>query len=532
MTGSDDTPTPAALPRRPEARAFSVEDLVLAVLSGQIRVPAFQRGMKWEPQDALDLLDSIDRGYPIGTLLLWQRPARSERLVFGSVVVDAPERHDALWVVDGQQRISSLTRSFAGKGHPDEPFAVFYDLATRTFKHLPEGQPPTPRDVPLTEVLDSARLVDWLVAHHELGVDRQAAISLGKRLREYQVLASVVTTEDERTVREIFRRANRTGKRLEDSEVFHGLYSHEGPAPASLKDVARSLADLAFGPLDEETLLSMLLATRGTEIDKDRVPELQPAEAHRAMIDLERSARATITFLRHDAGISHVSLLPFRSVLLVLARFFRHHPEPHPRSRELLVRWLWRGAASGTHAPPRAAALAAIDGDEHATLQRLLQTLQGGDPMRLLVGPHGDQVVGAYARLNVLAMLELQPRDLRTGELVAPGPDALATADPYRGLVQRIVRNADESLWSNQIIHPAMAVGMVETIVACEDPAILASHAIPLESREALRDHRYQDFLTARRRDVFQLMLAFVERRAEWGEPDTPPVEALLVRGD
>lgn len=531
MSGTDETPTPAALPRRPEARAFSVEELVLAVLSGQIRVPAFQRGMKWEPQDALDLLDSIDRGYPIGTLLLWQRPARDERLVHGSVVVDAPARHDALWVVDGQQRISSLTRIFAGKGHPDEPFAAFYDLEARTFKHLRKGESPMPHDLPLTEVLDSARLVDWLVAHHDAGFDRQAAIGLGKRLREYQVLASVVATDDDRTVREIFRRANRTGKRLEDSEVFHGLYSHEGPAPASLKDVSRALAELAFGPLDEETLLSMLLATRGTELDTDRVPELKPVEAHRAMIDLERSARATITFLRHDAGVPHVSLLPFRSVLLVLARFFHFHPEPHPRSRELLVRWLWRGAASGTHAPPRAAALAAIDSDEHATLQRLLQSVQGGDLMGFLVGQHGGQVVGAYARLNALAMLELRPRDLQTGELIVPGPEALAMADPYHGLVQRIVRDAGDSVWSNQIFHRAVATGMFEMIVACEDPAILASHAIPLESWQALREHRYQDFFAARQRDVFQQMLLFLERRAEWGEPDTPPVEALQVRG-
>jgi len=39
------------------------------VYRGHVRVPSFQRGLRWEASDVQDLFDSIYRGYPIGSLL-------------------------------------------------------------------------------------------------------------------------------------------------------------------------------------------------------------------------------------------------------------------------------------------------------------------------------------------------------------------------------------------------------------------------------------------------------------------------------
>jgi hypothetical protein len=158
--------TPASLPHRPEARSFSVEDLVRKVLDGQLRVPGWQRPLKWDIKDVLSLLDSVFRGYPIGTLLLWQRKAVDERAQYGSIEVDAARRNDALLVVDGQQRTRALTQSLAGKGHPNEPFAAFFDLRTEQFIRLPKRDAPQPHHVPMTEVLDSERLIAWILDNH------------------------------------------------------------------------------------------------------------------------------------------------------------------------------------------------------------------------------------------------------------------------------------------------------------------------------------------------------------------------------
>src|SRR6202035_5920913 len=96
------------LERRPEARSFSIEDLLAEIQRGSIRLPRFQRGFKWDDQDRVALFDSIYRGFPIGTLLLWKHPATATRIAFGRFELDAVERTDALWVVDGQQRVTTL----------------------------------------------------------------------------------------------------------------------------------------------------------------------------------------------------------------------------------------------------------------------------------------------------------------------------------------------------------------------------------------------------------------------------------------
>ena len=61
--------TPATT-AKPEIVAVS--DLLEAVSSGEVRVPRFQRPYVWTRKTMLQLFDSVLRGYPIGSLLIWQ----------------------------------------------------------------------------------------------------------------------------------------------------------------------------------------------------------------------------------------------------------------------------------------------------------------------------------------------------------------------------------------------------------------------------------------------------------------------------
>lgn len=529
MSVEPESSPPAALPGRPDARAFSLEELVAQVRAGRVRIPKFQRPLKWDHTDVLSLLDSIYRGYPIGTLLLWQRPAEAERIVHGSVVIDAPKLGEALWVVDGQQRIVSLARTLVGAAYPDEPFASFFDLQQQKFVRLKQREAPAPHYLPLTEVLDSERLMEWILEQKLAGEARTAAIRLGKRLREYQVPAYIVTTDDERSVREIFRRANNTGKRMDDSDVFNALHS-AGGSPPTLRDVAERLLVLGFGLLEESTLLTMLKATLSTDPSKAGVPEFPPETASIRMDSFLECVRATVLFLQNDAEIPHISLLPYQQPLFALARFFHRHPQPHPRSRELLARWLWRGTLTGTHNSnvlTNRQILTPIGDDEHAAVQALLAMLPGRPPEEEELGAFSFQF--ARSKIQVLALLAREPRDLRTGELVVnvgePGPE---DPDRYQKLL-RVVSPPHESSLANRILHPATSKGMIKVIVECEDRERLDSHAIGVEARRALKFDDVERFLRLRGAELRAIVTAFGDRRAEWDEADSPPIEALRV---
>jgi uncharacterized protein with ParB-like and HNH nuclease domain len=88
-----------------------LEALAQRVLTGDVILPKFQRQFVWSRQQTLDLLDSVSRNYPIGSVLLWQSTERlaSERTVAGLNV--EPQRHDYLvnYILDGQQRLASIS---------------------------------------------------------------------------------------------------------------------------------------------------------------------------------------------------------------------------------------------------------------------------------------------------------------------------------------------------------------------------------------------------------------------------------------
>ena len=51
---------------------MSVDQLVSDIQRGKIKKPEMQREYVWKSTRVRDLLDSLYRGYPSGTILLWQ----------------------------------------------------------------------------------------------------------------------------------------------------------------------------------------------------------------------------------------------------------------------------------------------------------------------------------------------------------------------------------------------------------------------------------------------------------------------------
>jgi len=81
-----------------------IDDATMGVLN----VPEFQRRYVWRPSKVVALVDSLWRDYPIGTLLLWESAYDSPRTALGA-------QGRKLWIVDGQQRVTSLALLFGKK---------------------------------------------------------------------------------------------------------------------------------------------------------------------------------------------------------------------------------------------------------------------------------------------------------------------------------------------------------------------------------------------------------------------------------
>lgn len=516
--GTSGTPS---LEVRPKAEARSIEDLVDEARKGRLRVPRFQRGLKWKPEDALLLLDSIYRGYPIGTLLFWQTKAGAEQVSFGpKVTYDADARADAWWVVDGQQRLTSLVRVLLGP--VDDEFHLWFDLDDESFVRGARHRTDASRFLPLTEVIDSERLLQW-VNEHGLSADRKkVAFRLNKRVREYSVPAYIVETENEEVLRSIFERTNGSGKALTLADVFDALYGgRAAKEPADFEGVANSLADLGFGDVDENILYRALLAIHDLDPTSGEIRASFPnaAEAYKRTAVAMRGA---IVFIVGHVGVPHASLLPYKQPLVALAKFFDRHPEPSPRSRELLRRWVWRGAWNGAHRGDTVstrAILDAVSGDEDGSVQRLLLTIDKKEPKESGVASYNFRT--ARTKLEVLSLLSLMPKHLVTGSPISPssvtGPDAIAAIDVAPGI----------TTIAERVVHPR--IPKLAAALAHADRTIRESHAVSSEAHAALVEGRAQAFFRLREQTIQELVVSFLRSRAKWKENDRPPLRGLRI---
>lgn len=149
------------------AGTVSVEDLVERVADGQYRIPKFQRPLRWRASNIRDLFDSIWNNYPIGTLLLWKRAGPAEKLSLGRLAIKLSHRSDAMYVVDGQQRIAALANVLLHSGptrSTHDIWALWFDLKMEkvlTGVDLREAEAGGAVCIPLNVVLDAVRLQTW-----------------------------------------------------------------------------------------------------------------------------------------------------------------------------------------------------------------------------------------------------------------------------------------------------------------------------------------------------------------------------------
>lgn len=81
---------------------------------GELRLPEIQRHYVWRATRVRDLLDSLYRGYPSGSILMWETDEPVPTRDF-AIVQDSSAFAGRKLLLDGQQRLTSLTAVLSGK---------------------------------------------------------------------------------------------------------------------------------------------------------------------------------------------------------------------------------------------------------------------------------------------------------------------------------------------------------------------------------------------------------------------------------
>lgn len=153
---------------------ISVRELVDKVQRGELTLPEMQRRYVWPATRVRDLLDSLYRGYPSGTILVWETDEEIETRQLAVRANRQPTTSGKLLLLDGQQRITSLAAILSGEPvhvrNRKKPIEILFNL-----EH-PEG-PPTE----ITEVDEDEFTVDPEDVEDEESSERDLQEELRKR---------------------------------------------------------------------------------------------------------------------------------------------------------------------------------------------------------------------------------------------------------------------------------------------------------------------------------------------------------------
>jgi hypothetical protein len=353
---------------RPDPTVQLMDEILDDMARGLVRVPVFQRPFVWLPDQMLALFDSIERGYPIGSLLLWQTDDDVETLpqIGGIPLPERPRGSTVSLVLDGHQRLSTLfgvlRRSGAASESDDWKWRIYRDLRAqggddgdreryrhhRSERAVPEYYLPLRAVTRTMDFLRFSRVLEQQVKEvSRVDALIREAEGVAQRIKSYKMTVIRLQGASLDQAVEVYTRLNRTGTRMDADQMISAL-THRANRPslaAQIDDILDASAAAGFGELQRQAVFRSVLAIAG---ESDVMSPRWEAVAHRMQNRLHHAVPQTaeaigraVEFLQTEIGVPVARLLPYAHQLILLAVFFDRRAEPSPDQKRELRRWFW-----------------------------------------------------------------------------------------------------------------------------------------------------------------------------------------------
>lgn len=341
---------------------LTIREILDLVPRGQIRVPAFQRGFVWDPDQVAYLMDSIYKQYPFGSLLLWRtrEQLRHERSLGPFRLPERNPDYPIDYVLDGQQRLTSIFGVFQTDILPDPsvPWAdVFFDLGADV--HAQESQ-----FIALeAEAVDLRRHFALRTLFNPIHY-RRATEQLGEqdiirvdemqaRFKEARIPHQLLTTEDRARVAIVFARINRTGVPLDTLQLLTAwTWSEEFDLQQEFDDLRDELSRFGFAGVGEDSdlILRCCAAVLAGDASPTTLVSLRGSDVRARFKEVVNGIMGAIDFVKTNLHVQSLTNLPFSTLLVPLTVFFAAPDDKHVQmsngQRQRLLRWFWRSGFS------------------------------------------------------------------------------------------------------------------------------------------------------------------------------------------
>ncbi len=474
------------VPRNPRGREHrplpeKITDLAANVLDGTIRLPKFQRDFVWTRQQVLDLLDSIARGYPIGSFLLWKSTVNlaSEASIAGLAVENHDDGEETAYLLDGCQRLSTICGAlhWEPNGDPESFWNLVYDLEEERFLHRDDLEDPPAKQVPL-RLLDTPSI--YFPRLNGLSPELQArARTLFERITGYEVATVTLQSSPLPEIGRIFERVNTRGTPLATVELVRAAtWRPDFDLFDEIDGIRDALARKHYGRIDRKLVLRAIAAVAGkgfTTANIEELPFLDTAALRSAVGVTQEAARRTVDFLTTEIGTPTAEALPYANQFAVVVELFRQVPRPTSAQYAAIRGWFWEAALTGYYegwnSRKMVADLAAIE--RFGRGAKRIDVQFPPPSTRLWTG---DQYRRDSARTKALALMlaAAGPLDLRTGARIDSGRALAMTNDmQFHHFFPKawLIRQGTPFEEANQLTNIVMLTAISNQAVADYPPA-------------------------------------------------------------
>ena len=350
---------------RIKTESLSYDELFIDVNRGRIKIPQFQRDFVWSVEDTADLIDSIIKGFPIGTFIFWQTTEELKHVRnIGNADLPPTSSGDATsYILDGQQRIASLYSVHEG-------LQLLRGKQTIDYKNISidldcdldsDDEPvviPTPRSngrsISVHDLLNSRIGELYQIYGTDLGNKIE---EYSNRLKVYDFPTVVISYTSIEVACDIFTRINTGGTKLELFEIMVAkTYDEQQEFDLSqeYKDLidsngaSRDLEDAKFETISPSTVLQCITADICKRVRQKDILRLDKLEFIEKWPRVKDGIFASVDYFRTHLRIPVSRLLPYENLLIPFTYFFlrKNGSQPDSDQDEWLRQYFWWASLS------------------------------------------------------------------------------------------------------------------------------------------------------------------------------------------
>lgn len=337
----------------PEPISRTFTGLISDIEKGEIKIPQFQREFVWDIKKSAKLMDSIIKGYPIGTFIFWKTKERLRSIRnLGNFKLPEPNENEFIdYVLDGQQRLTTLFATLKGlkiQRHDEkiEDYDEIYinldaeeddDIVVIEKENLDETTL-----IRLTDLLygELSLLFNFDKKYHPKLQDYKT------RIESYNYSIILVRDAPLDIATEIFTRINEGGKPLTVFEIMIAKTfdsERDFDLAEKYKQLIGRLTEVNYETISDANVLQTISIILQKECNKKTILKLNKHKFIDIWDDAIDAIERAVDYFRSFYRIPVSQLLPYNALVVPFAYFFYHHKDkPTGDKQKYLQDFFWR----------------------------------------------------------------------------------------------------------------------------------------------------------------------------------------------